>query len=77
MWADEQRAPLVLDPGPIPGEALLLSPPGRSFSVWTMVFLAPWRLNAPVLLAAQEKPSVSSVSRRWSLPLGQAGSALL
>lgn len=52
MWADEQRAPLVLDPGPNSGETLLLSPSGLSFSVWTMVFSAPWRLT---LLAAQEK----------------------
>lgn len=52
MWADEQRAPLVLDPGRISGETLLLNPPSLSFSVWTMVFSAPWRLNAPVLLVA-------------------------
>lgn len=64
VWADEQRAPLVLDPGPSSGETLLLSPSGLSFSVWTMVFSAPWCLNPPVLLVAQEKTSISSVSRR-------------
>lgn len=73
MWADEQREPLVLDPGPSSGETQLLSPSSLSFSVWTM-FSAPWCLNPPVLLAAQEKILLFFW---WSLPFGKVGSVLL